>query len=375
MTAKKPLLLGHEIYRASSYGAKHPLAIPRVSTVLDLTRALGWLPDAQFRESPLATEAQLTRFHDPAYVQAIRDGERDQTLDPDRRERFNLGKLENPIFGEMFRRPATSAGGSALAATLLADGVTDTVHHPAGGTHHARRDRASGFCYFNDPALAILHLLDRGAERIAYVDLDAHHGDGVEEAFVDDHRVLTLSVHEEGRWPKTGPTGWRTATAGNVAVAPGFHDAELDLLVAHVLVPAVTQHDPDVIVLQCGADGLTEDPLSRLELSNRALWRAIARLLPLAPRRLVLGGGGYNPWSVGRCWTGIWGLLNGYDAPARLPEAAEDVLRALVWNRREGRDPPDHWFTTLADAEPVPRRVRDALHHAVALMESSRPCA
>jgi acetoin utilization protein AcuC len=371
----EPILLGHEIYRRSSYGAKHPLAIPRVSTVLDLTRALGWLPPAQFRESPLASQAQLTRFHDAAYVQAIRDGERDQALDAERRERFNLGRLENPIFGEMFRRPATSAGGSALAASLLADGVTDTVHHPAGGTHHARRGRASGFCYFNDPALAILHLLDRGAGRVAYVDLDAHHGDGVEEAFLDDDRVLTLSVHEDGRWPRTGPTGWRTATAGNVAVEPGFHDAELDLLVARVLVPAVTAHRPDLLVLQCGADGLAEDPLSRLELSNVALWRAIARLLPLASKRLVLGGGGYNPWSVGRCWTGIWGLLNGYEAPARLPDAAESVLRALTWNRREGRDPPDHWFTTRADAEPVPRPVRDALHKAIALMESSRPCA
>ena len=90
---------------------------------------------------------------------------------------------------------------------------------------------------------------------------------------------------------------------------------------------------------------------------------------------LVLGGGGYNPWSVGRCWTGIWGLLNGYEAPARLPDAAETVLRGLTWNRREGRDPPDHWFITLADAEPVPRPIRDALHQVVALMESSRPCA
>ncbi len=375
MNNHRPLLLGHEIYRASSYGAKHPLAIPRVSTVLDLARALGWLPDAQFRESPLATEAQLTRFHDAAYVQAIRDGERDQALDPERREKFNLGKLENPIFGEMFRRPATSAGGSALAAMLLADDVTDTVHHPAGGTHHARRDRASGFCYFNDPALAILHLMDRGIGRVAYVDLDAHHGDGVEEAFVDDDRVLTLSVHEEGRWPKTGPTGWRTATAGNVAVAPGFHDAELDLLVERVLAPAVVAHRPEVIVLQCGADGLAEDPLSRLELSNGALWRAIGRLLPLAP----------NGW----CWAAA-GIIRGRSGVAGPASGVcSTVTRRHIACRKQPRPCCAGWsgtggkgairLTIGSPPWPTRTRFRDRyamrLHQAVALMESSRPCA
>lgn len=359
-----PLFLGSEIYRGSSYGPKHPLSIPRVSTVIDLSRALGWLPDAQYRQSPVATPAMLERFHDADYVQAVIDAERDQRLDPERAARFNLGRLENPIYAEMYRRPATGAGGAVLAAELLTGGVTDTVFHPAGGTHHALRNRASGFCYFNDPVLAILALKDRGAGRIAYVDLDAHHGDGVEIAFLADPDVLTFSVHEDGRWPKTGPTGWHGIAAADIAVPPGFHDAELDLLIDCIVLPAVAAHRPDALVLQCGADALTEDPLSKLCLSNRGLWRAIERLLPLAPLRLVTGGGGYNPWSVGRCWTGIWGLLNGLEPPQVLPPAAVSVQRGLHWNRREGRDPPAHWFTTLAD-EAVLLPVGDAVDRIV----------
>ena len=132
----------------------------------------------------------------------MQDAERDQDLDPARRQRHNLGGIENPIFGEVFRRPATACGSSLLGAGLVAEGAV--VYSPAGGLHHGRPDRASGFCYFNDPALAILDLLDRGVDRIAYLDVDAHHGDGVQDAFAGDARVLTVSVHEAQRWPFTG---------------------------------------------------------------------------------------------------------------------------------------------------------------------------
>ena len=128
---------------------------------------------------------------------------------PERRARYQLGKIDNPIFPEVFRRPATAAGGSILAAELLAEG--GIVYSPAGGTHHGRPDRASGFCYFNDPVLGILAMLDRGLERIFYVDIDAHHGDGVQDAFADDDRVLTVSVHEGARWPYTGAADDRPA--------------------------------------------------------------------------------------------------------------------------------------------------------------------
>ena len=355
-TSAQPIFIGNDIYRQSSYGRKHPLAIPRVSTTMDLSRAMGWLPDDQYRTSFTAGPAQLARFHDPAYIQALIDAERDQRLDADRRERYNIGKLENPIFPEIYRRPATSSGACLLAAEILRDG--GVVYSPAGGTHHGRPDRASGFCYLNDPVIGILAMLDQGLDRIFYVDVDAHHGDGVQDAFHDDDRVFTVSVHEAMRWPKTGPVHDRAGGhARNLPVPAGFNDSEMDAIRTRVLVPLAAAFRPQAIVVQCGADAVAEDPLSRLELSNGALWRVVGDMVGLAPRLLVLGGGGYNPWSVGRCWAGVWATLNAIDPTVPPTPAAEAVLRSLVWHRAQGRNPPAHWFTTIADP-PRPGPVR-----------------
>lgn len=364
--AGPPRFIGSEIYRASTYGARHPLAIPRVSTVIDVSRALGWLPDQAYLDSPRATPAQLARFHDPAYIEAVQEVERRQSASPEIRQRFNLGRNGNPVFPEIFRRPATACGGSILAGRLLSE--PGVIYHPAGGTHHGRPDRASGFCFFNDPVLAILTLLDQGVRRVLYVDVDAHHGDGVQDAFHDDERVFTISVHEAGRWPmgagdsigETRPGtvhdragGW----ARNLPVPPGFNDSEMDYVLEAAILPLADVFAPEAIVMQCGADALEDDPLSRLSLSNLALWRVVAALRELTPRFLVLGGGGYNPWSVGRCWTGVWAMLNGLEIPDRLPLAAESILRALSWRHSRGRNPPGAWFTTLADpARPGPVR-------------------
>ncbi|MEZ5669153.1 MAG: acetoin utilization protein AcuC [Alphaproteobacteria bacterium] len=346
--AAAPVFIGSEIYRLSSYGPKHPLAIPRVSTTIDLCRALGWLPEEVYVDSPRATPAQLARFHDPDYIRAVIEAEESQQVSAAVRERYNLGRIDNPVFAEMFRRPATASGAAILAAGLLRDG--GTVYSPAGGTHHGRADRASGFCYFNDPVLAILGLLDQGLRRIYYVDVDAHHGDGVQDAFADDDRVLTVSIHEQSRWPFTGAADDRAGgMARNLPVPRDFNDSEMALLIDEVVVPLGRTFAPEAVVIQCGADALADDPMSKLGLSNRALWHAVARAMALAPRRLVLGGGGYNPWSVGRCWAGVWATLNGQPIPDRLPPAAEAVLRSLTWHRQAGRNPPAHWFTTLAD--------------------------
>lgn len=360
-----PLFIGGEIYRGSTYGPKHPLAIPRVSTVIDLSRAMGWLPDSVYRDTHVATEREIARFHTPDYIAALQRAEADQRVDAETAARHNLGKLENPIFAEMYRRPATSVGSALQAARLLLERPAGIVYAPASGTHHARADRASGFCYFNAPVLGILELLDQGVERVLYVDLDAHHGDGVEEAFVQDERVLTVSVHEEGRWPRTGKAEDRTGLhARNLPVPPGFNDSEMDFLMAAAILPLARAFRPQVLVIQTGADALAEDPLSLLELSNRALWDAVAALMPVAPRLFVVGGGGYNPWSVGRCWAGIWATLNGIDPATEPTPEAQAVLRGLTWSRAAGRNPPPHWLTTLAD-ERRPGPVRDAVRRMV----------
>lgn len=352
-----PRFIGSEIYRRSTYGGRHPLAIPRVSTCIDLCRALGWLPDSVYIDSPLATTEQLARFHDPAYIAAVRKAEREQRLTAEEQERFNLGRNGNPIYPEVFRRPATACGASILAGRLLAE--PGVIHSPAGGTHHGRRGQASGFCYFNDPVLAILALLDGGLSRVAYLDVDAHHGDGVQAAFDDDPRVLTISIHEDMRWPMAASTSSAESPgsvgdrgggqARNLPVPAGFNDSELAFLMEAAVLPMLEDFAPQALVLQCGADGLEEDPLSKLALSNTALWRVVAQVRSLAPRFLVLGGGGYNPWSVGRAWAGVWATLNGFAIPERLPPAAEAILRALEWRHSKGRNPPVAWFTTLAD--------------------------
>ena len=251
-----------------------------------------------------------------------------------------------------------------LAARRLLPGGAG--YCPGGGTHHGRPDRASGFCYLNDPVLALLTWLDAGLERVLYLDIDAHHGDGVQDAFHDDPRVLTISVHEAGRWPFTGAVEDRAGGAArNLPVPPGFHDSEMLWLLHQAILPLARGFAPEAILLQCGADALEEDPLSRLALSNNAHWGVVRALRGFAPRLLVLGGGGYNPFATGRCWAGVWAALNDLPVPDRLPPAAEAVLRGLHYPRAAGRAPPEHWFTTLRDA-PRPGVVRAAVQRVAA---------
>lgn len=356
-----PIFYGAEIYRGSSYGEKHPLRVPRVSTVMDLSRALGWLSKEQFRQSPRAKPSALTIWHTEDYVSALARAEETQTVSEAARHRHGLGTVSNPVFPEMFRRPATSAGASLMAGAHLAQ--SGMVYHPGGGTHHGFPDRAAGFCYLNDPVLAMLSLRATGVRRMAYLDIDAHHGDGVEHAFAGDPDVLLISIHEEQRWPFTGLIGDDAGgNALNLPVPRGFNDSEMAEVREALILPAIAAHAPEAIILQCGADGVTEDPLSRMELSNNAHWDVLRGLMALGcPRLLVLGGGGYNPWSVGRLWTGIWAMMNGHAVPEVLPDAAEAVLRGLHWHSaRAGKNPPAHWFTTLRDA-PRPGPIRPEL--------------
>jgi acetoin utilization protein AcuC len=359
-----PLFIGSEIYRGSSYGGAHPLRIPRVSTVMDLSRALGWLQPERYRTSPRAKPAALSLWHDPAYVAALQSAEATGEASPEMRARFHLGTLTNPVFPQVYRRPATGAGGVMLAAELLA-AAPGVIHVPGGGTHHGLPDRANGFCYLNDVVLGIKVMQRAGLARIVYVDLDAHHCDGVAFAFAGDPGVRMISVHEEGRWPFTGALeDTAGGSAFNLPVPKGYNDSEARAVLEGLILPRVAGFRPEALVLQCGADSLAEDPLSRLALSNRAYLEALSALLPLAPRVLVLGGGGYNPWSVGRLWTAIWGRLSGQDLPDRLPEGAQSVLRGLGWNGGK-RPPPDPaLLTTLIDAPregPVRPEIRERL--------------
>ncbi len=361
----RPIMIGSEIYRASRYGRRHPLSIHRVTPVMDLARALGWLRDDNYLESPIATAEMLSRFHEPAYIAAVQEAERDGRVSEAVKERFNIGRNGNPVFPEIFTRPATACGASIHAARTLAAAERGVIHSLAGGTHHGRPAMAYGFCFFNDPVLAILAMLDGGLERVLYVDLDAHHGDGVQDAFHDEDRVLTISVHEEGRWPGTGARGDRAGgMARNLPVPAGFNDSELDAVISEAVLPLGATFKAEAVVIQSGCDGLADDPQSKLALSNGALARAVGQLAGLAPRVLVTGGGGYNPWAVARAWTLVWAALNGFAPPEVFPFAGQTVLRALDWNHSRGRNPPEHWFSSLLDPPnwgPVRAEVRSVI--------------
>lgn len=362
-----PRFIGSEIYRHSSYGPRHPLRVPRVSTVMDLCRALGWLTADNYINSPRAKPAALLSFHTADYIDALQTAEVTQNVSAAVRSRHGLGTHDNPVFAEMFRRPATSAGAALLAGEMLRDG--GVVYAPAGGTHHGMPDRAGGFCYLNDPVLAIQSLRRNGAARIAYVDIDAHHPDGVEHAFAADPNTLLISTHEEGRWPRTGALADKgVGQIFNLPLPKGVHDDDMALVRESVILPAVAAFRPDAIVLQCGADAVEEDPQSRLSLSNNAHWAIVAALRSLSPRFLVLGGGGYNPWSVGRLWTGVWAILNEFEIPDDLPADAQSVLKALTWHGlRRIKMPAAHWTAQLRD---TPRNgpIADVVRARVAVL-------
>lgn len=362
------LFIGSEIYRRAAFGRNHPLAIARVETVVDIANDLGWL-EGRWRPSPIASRDLLTRHHEEAYVAALEKADVDGLVTAEARARHGIGTMENPLFAGVFERASTSVGGSWESARLAMDGRV--VFHPAGGTHHGKRDRASGFCFFNDPVFAVLGFLDAGLTRVLYVDLDAHHGDGVEDAFAADARVMTVSIHEDGRWPGTGRLDdRREGRARNMPVPRGIVDDEFALLIDRAVVPLARRFDPQAVVVTCGADPLAGDPLSTMELSNGAIWAAVEAIVEAAPRAVVLGGGGYNPWTLARLWTGLWGKLAGFDLPEVLPEVSQARLAALDCDLVDDDERRPDWLTTLADP-PNNGRIRPEFHDIVAAITAS----
>ena len=365
MRNRRPaVFIGSQQCRAPGFGTNHPLSFPRVATVMDLCSSLGWFRSGEFRSSPRATVDELCAFHERDYVEALRRADATGTVEREVGQRYGIGTSENPLFPGVFAKAATAVGGSMLAAELALDGVVS--FHPAGGTHHGRSNRASGFCYFNDPVFALRALAERGLTRILYVDLDAHHGDGVQNATQHDSRVHTISIHESGRWPFTGSADDRGGgRSRNYPVPAGFNDSELRFLMEEAVLPYAGDLRPEAVVITCGTDALAHDPLSGLMLSNGALWWAVDALVDTAPASVVLGGGGYNPWTLARCWTGLWGRLSGRDTPATLPPQAGTILKALGCDLVDDDEIRPEWLATLAD-KPHEGPVRDAVRRLVA---------
>ena len=362
------VFVSSEIYRDTGYGSNHPLAIQRVGTVLDLCDALGWHEDGPFIDSYVATKQDLMKFHSSDYIEAIQEAEENGLVTADVRKRYKIGTMENPLFKGLYRRATTSAGGSIQAAKLCVKG--HVVYHPSGGTHHGMPSSARGFCYFNDIVLAIKTLLDFSLERVLYVDLDAHHGDGVQFAFEHDPRVFSISIHEENRWPNTGLLEDRGAgNARNMPVPKGFNDSEMAFAMDAAVLPLASRWHPQAVVICCGADALEGDPLSSMSLTNVALWQSVEKLIALNLPTVIVGGGGYNPWTVARCWSGLWARLSGHDIPPILPEHAQTILSKLDCDLIDLEDVEDAWTKSIIDPHrpgQVRERIKDIAKSVVA---------
>ena len=351
LTITSPVLIANEIYRLLPFDQSHPLALNRIMPVIGLAQILDWLDESQYKESSIASVDMLARYHNIDYVEAVLSAENNRCIPGILGRRFNLGRHGNSYFSKIFTRPATTAGASILAGRLLADNEEGIIFSPAGGNHHAKKNQASGFCIFNDPVLGILSMLDNGLKKVLYVDLDAHHGDGVQEAFQYDDRVFSISIHEKNRWPYTGKISERgLGNTRNLPVPKELNDNEMRTLIFEGVIPLGEEFEPDALVIQSGADALLDDPQSQLSLSNLALWDAVKYLIKLSRRVLVLGGGGYNPWATVRAWTGVWGLLNRQNLDVELPLAAMGILRSLEWKHSKGRNVPYHWSANLMDS-------------------------
>ena len=329
----KAVLIGSEIYRNSQFGGKHPLSIPRVSAVLDLIRALGICDKEEYKTGPCAKPELLQRFHTPEYISILKKTEMSQKISQIDAKTFNIGSLSNPVFPEMFKRPATSVGSSLLAAELVADG--GRAYSLGGGLHHGMAAYANGFCFLNDLAFAINRLRELGIQRVAYIDLDAHHCDGVTAAFPEDENLFIVSAHENKRWPFTGGVDENLVDRFlNIPLPSRCNDTEYLFIFEKLVFPLLERFQPEALIIQGGADALEDDPMSRLSLSNQVLWKILTMLLEQSQRVILTGGGGYNPWTVSRLWTGFWALMSGRSIPENLPSEAISLLKSLSWQRQ-----------------------------------------
>jgi acetoin utilization protein AcuC len=313
------------------HGPRHPLRPARVILTRQLIHEYGILDGERVVETPArdATDDELTLVHSEPYIDAVRragHGERGPW------GRFGFGPGDNPVFPAMHEASARVAGASLVAAEAVLSGRAQHAFNPAGGLHHAMRDRASGFCVYDDPALAIAWLLAQGVERVAYVDVDVHHGDGPQEIFYADRRVLTISLHQDGRtlFPGTGSVDELGAddargTKVNVPLPPFTGDEGWLGALRTVVPPLVEAFAPEILVTQLGCDSHHSDPLANLSLTTAAYREAASVLHELAHRAaggrwLATGGGGYQ-WAqvVPRAWTIYFVEMAGVTVPDELP--------------------------------------------------------
>jgi len=363
-----PALLAYDL------GGDHPFNPVRLELTIRLATELGVLDEVPLLVPDAAGEGELLRVHTDEYLAAVK-----QATMAGWDVGHGLGTADNPVFSGMHESSALVVGSTLLAAREIAEGRVRRAVNIAGGLHHAMRDHAAGFCIYNDCAIAISWLLDHGFDRIAYVDTDVHHGDGVQAAFYEDPRVLTISLHQHPftLWPGTGYSaeagaGDAEGTAVNLPLPPRTKDAGW-LRAFHAVVPSLlAEFRPQILVTQCGVDSHDEDPLADLSLSVDGHRRIYATLRELAEqhaggRWLAVGGGGYQLIRVvPRSWTHLLATVLDRDVkPATpLPPGWVDTVRKAAPRAElplEMTDGADTAYLPWGDGDndPVDAAIRD----------------
>ena len=342
----------HTVYGTDAqqydFGPGHPFSPMRQQLVIDLLRETAALPELQ--EPEIATENDILSVHSQSFVECVKEASCGRL--PPTGQNFGLGTADVPVFKGMDAATRRVVGGTLLAARLAQPG--QPALHIGGGLHHAQRSLASGFCVYNDVAIAIQDLLKRGY-RMAYLDIDAHHGNGVQDIFYEEPRVLTISLHESGRfiYPGTGfvdelGNGSGYGSSLNVPLWPATgHDSYLEVF-DMVVPPALSRFRGDALIVECGADAHAADPLAHLRLTSHTFEALFRRIRSLAAEycqdRLILHlGGGYDMDATVRVWSMLALLMLRQDIPERLPDSW--VTR---WERKLGIQFSSTWHDTVS---------------------------
>mmetsp|Transcript_37899 Transcript_37899/g.74558 ORF Transcript_37899/g.74558 Transcript_37899/m.74558 type:complete len:439 (+) Transcript_37899:50-1366(+) len=296
------------------YGPTHPMKPHRVRMTHSLCLSYGLYKHMEIFRPQLISEEEMTRFHSDDYVHFLKHVTPDNQHNYQKENtRYNMG-VDCPLFDGLYKFCQMYSGGSVGGAYKLNRGANDIVINWAGGLHHAKKSEASGFCYINDIVLAILELL-KYHHRVLYIDIDIHHGDGVEEAFYTTDRVMTVSFHKFGEFfPGTGDVTDLGAGKGrnyslNFPLKDGIDDLNFEIIFKDVMKEVMAIYDPGAVVLQCGADSLSGDRLGSFNLSLNGHGSAVAYMRTFNVPLLVLGGGGYTIRNVARCWAFETGIL------------------------------------------------------------------
>ncbi len=320
-------------------GQKHPMNPVRIKLTYSLIKALGLMekPEVIKKQAPSATDEELKEVHSESYIKAVKEAAKGKN-----NWYFGLGTGDNPIFPEIHESSAKIAGASLLAARMLVENKVVHAFNPWGGLHHALSSRASGFCIYNDVAIAISYLLKKN-RRVAYVDIDAHHGDGVQWIFYKNSRVLTISIHESGYYLFPG-TGFEkekgdeegTGYSVNVPLDPEATEADYLLAIKSLVKPLIEAFKPDILVTQNGCDSLERDPLAHLKVSLPGYFEIVKELHKIAHeftngRILALGGGGYDVYySVPIAWSSLFANLCHFELPQLIPDSYSKVLKKYL---------------------------------------------